>query len=129
MITSQQIYWLAGLLEGEGCFSHQAGTPRVTINMTDKDVIENIKQRFKVGYLFYRGNPEKEKHPNYKPQYSWYALGKEAIGIMLSVYTLLGKRRQEKIREILDIWRQQKQLRNIRGKSKRVDIFSFNETP
>lgn len=45
-IDQNQFFWLAGLLEGEGCFSvrqdGQRRSPKVLINMTDKDVIERV---------------------------------------------------------------------------------------
>lgn len=50
MPTMKEIYWLAGLLEGEGCFhAYRQGrkkTPnplvQVQVAMTDKDVVERI---------------------------------------------------------------------------------------
>jgi hypothetical protein len=38
-MTESDLAWLAGLLEGEGCF-HFTRTAYVVISMTDEDIIE-----------------------------------------------------------------------------------------
>src|ERR1700752_3388825 len=39
--------WLAGLFEGEGCLSiEKNGSPRCTVRMTDRDIIERVHSLF-----------------------------------------------------------------------------------
>lgn len=50
----QDVLWLAGLLEGEGCFNYrpEKNQVRVSIEMNDRDVIERVAALWgsKVGY-------------------------------------------------------------------------------
>jgi hypothetical protein len=39
----KEIAGIAGLLEGEGCFSEQKNVPRLTIAMIDLDVMERVR--------------------------------------------------------------------------------------
>lgn len=40
MIESKDLYWLSGLLEGEGCFRAQEhGQPIIVLAMSDEDVV------------------------------------------------------------------------------------------
>lgn len=45
-MTNEEAAWLAGILEGEGCFDFNNGNnhqyPRIRIEMRDKDVIERV---------------------------------------------------------------------------------------
>lgn len=47
-----EIAWMAGLLEGEGCFTAEGGQrarfryPRITLGMTDRDVVERASVLF-----------------------------------------------------------------------------------
>lgn len=47
-MRQQDILWLAGLLEGEGCFNYRADRKqaRVTVEMTDRDIIERVARLF-----------------------------------------------------------------------------------
>lgn len=39
-MTDRDLFWLAGLLEGEGCFDlHRGRYPRIRLGMTDRDVV------------------------------------------------------------------------------------------
>lgn len=53
MIPTKDIYWLAGLLEGEGCFhlDRIRGTPVPTIRvkMTDRDVVQKVAAVLRIG--------------------------------------------------------------------------------
>ena len=101
MITVKEIAWLAGILEGEGCFSN-FGTPIIQINMTDKDTIE------KIGHLFGRGLQNNINAGGYKPQYRVVISGTPAVEWMLTIYSLMSIRRKEKIREVVNKWMEQK---------------------
>lgn len=102
-----EIAWLAGILEGEGCFSprHGAkGTICVKLEMTDRDVVERAAAIFPA-------SPKVKIHTatrcgrngEWKPihRYRWY--GKEATALMKLVYWQMGTRRQGKILECLRI--------------------------
>ena len=42
MITTIEIAWVAGILEGEGTFCMNNNSPRLAIAMTDLDVVEKF---------------------------------------------------------------------------------------
>ena len=41
-MDSKDLYWLAGLLEGEGCFSshRKSGYPSIVLQSSDKDIVK-----------------------------------------------------------------------------------------
>jgi protein-arginine kinase len=94
----KDIAWLAGIIEGEAHFRFQ-GTPKLQLRMADRDVIERAAKLLDrpVSICF----PERK---GYKTQYSVNICGTAAIEWMLTVYSLMGDRRKEKIREIVKLW-------------------------
>lgn len=106
MITIRDLAWIAGLLEGEGCFHLQNKLyPLIVLQMTDEDVV--VKAADMMQAKIYRsGN-------------LWVSrvTGVHAIGWMMTLYTLLGKRRRERVTEIIKIWYEHKYVntpRNVR---------------
>ena len=101
MITTNEIYWLAGLIEGEGCFSWQKkGGLFIYLGMTDLDVLEYAS------LLFDRKVYTIRRHPPRKPLGVVRIAGSRAAGWMMTLYPLLGARRRARIRELLTQWRQ-----------------------
>lgn len=94
----KDLYWLAGLLEGEGSFQKPAPCepkyPRITLQMTDADVVQ------RVATLFGRNRicSFKSKRANHKDSYSILVKGKRAVQIMGDLYPLMGERRKQQIR-------------------------------
>ena len=108
------IQWLAGLLEGEGCFtSARVGsvgrhtTPLVSLCMTDKDVIEQA-----VTMMERIGKREFCRHtrrlPSGKRAYQVQTTGLPAAKIMVYVLPLMGHRRRRRIRHVLAQWKPRK---------------------
>ena len=94
-------YWLTGLLEGEGSFMH--GPPsapsqaKISIEMTDRDVVERVAQLFGVGYL----HRPKRAATQHKQTYATCVRGRPAIILMKQLLPHMGSRRQARIREVL----------------------------
>lgn len=92
------LYWLAGLLEGEGCFCYYA-SPGITLGMTDKDVVEHVADLFcrHVRGPYKYGNQRKDVY------YTeiWAA---DAIALMKELLPFMGSRRSKKIDEIVAKW-------------------------
>lgn len=99
----RDIIWLAGLLEGEGCFSLNEKTPTITLCMTDKDIVEKVAKIFKRQMTV---DLREKRSGGNKNAYITRICAADAVGWMLTLYSLLGIRRQSKIREILDEWKQ-----------------------
>src|SRR5438876_5445144 len=100
MTTIKDIIWLAGLLEGEGCFDF-IRCPRITINMTDLDIIERVRKIYKTNNkitIIGRGH--------YKTAYYLNISGDLSIQWMMTIYVLMGIRRQAQIREVIIKWKE-----------------------
>mgnify|MGYP004417317377 CR=1 FL=1 len=94
--TVKEIAWLAGLLEGEGCFSF-SGKPRIQLIMTDRDTVEWAATLMNVRCT----GPYARKQPNRLVVYQTIACGRRAAGWMMTVLPLLGSRRAKKVVEVL----------------------------
>lgn len=106
-ITDCEITWLAGLFEGEACFrnpvSGRSGhrVPRITIKMTDQDVIQRVATLCKATGKIHIHTPKKATH---KKMYCLTILGIRAVKIMELILPYMCERRSEKIKSILSDW-------------------------
>lgn len=98
MIATIDIAWLAGLLEGEGSFTWSY-TPQIQLQMTDRDIVERAAKLLGVGLR----NPWMRKD-GYQTVWSCVPCGSTAISWMMTLFPLMGERRQAKIRELLTRW-------------------------
>lgn len=104
-ITPMQLVWLAGLLEGEGCFSlqHYRGgkrtskhyaLPSIELGMNDRDVV------LRAGLLL-GGNQKKPRkrvqRPPHKPAFVWRVNGSRAVHVMKRLLPHMGSRRSKRI--------------------------------
>ena len=105
----KDIYWLAGFLEGEGCFSFRRGSPVVSWSGTDRDVILKACKLTGAKLTGPRSNGGWGK----KPIYVGVRAGKYAAALMMSLYVLMGERRKEKILEALHAWKIKPQWRRV----------------
>jgi hypothetical protein len=102
MITSIEIAWVAGLLEGEGNFSLQStGSPRIKVGMTDLDTIEKFRRITKTTDKKITVT-SKDGH---KTKYDTAIFGNLAIQWMMTVYSWMGIRRKEKIKDVIEKWK------------------------
>jgi hypothetical protein len=110
MIRPVDVAWVAGLLEGEGCFALlKTNTAKINLNMTDRDVVERFAAL--VGVKVRAVKPEKS---HYKIQYRAEVTGsKKAIGWMMTILPLMGARRGAKIKEVIAAWKLTKRRRLV----------------
>ncbi|QGH78304.1 HNH endonuclease [Streptomyces phage Tribute] len=105
-MKSNDLAWLAGLLEGEGSFmtikSHVKGKvylyPKIVVTMTDLDVIQRAATL--LGNAVYNVPLQKNGVSKLK-QYQAQISGAKAADLMKELLPHMGRRRSEKIREIL----------------------------
>ena len=104
-MTSLDVAWLAGLLEGEGTFfrPRRYGTLRVVLGMTDRDIVERAASL--VGRPSVYEAKRKNKKPHHKTQYWWMLTGHSAAAVMMTIYSFMGERRRTKIQQLLEEWR------------------------
>lgn len=103
-LSDTEVAWLAGLLEGEGCFLIERSRSargrdkvRLALRMTDKDVIERaacLMQREVI-------EVEVSKNPLHKDTFRVRLNGVAALEVMRLVRPHMGQRRGAKIDEIL----------------------------
>ena len=110
MADLRNVRWLAGLLEGEGCFisQHHRNGPGPTrymqaaiqLVMTDGDVVERAASV--LGARFF-----KTKHitKGGKSTYRTVVHGPRAVGWMMMLWPLMGIRRRGKITSIINLWK------------------------
>lgn len=93
-MTKEEIAWLAGLLEGEGYF-HLRHTPKISLAMTDEDVIAKVAKLFRKKYIKIRKDV-----PNRKDVFRTEVFGMQALWLMKLIKPYMGSRRSAKIEEI-----------------------------
>lgn len=98
------IYWMAGLLEGEGCFGIKSRNklPIITYVTTDFDSALRVCDFFRSSMPLVR---KYKTSPTSKQVYSVSIHGRRAVGWMLTIYPIMGTRRKVKIRELIRDWR------------------------
>ena|ERR1041385_5442118 len=103
--AKDKIIYLAALLEGEGCFVMSRNSPRIHYNSTDEDVVKNVAEMFHVPYRLMGGKTRIRHKEDWKPCYNVTINGQKAIELMMSILPLMGKRRQDKIMEVITRWK------------------------
>lgn len=99
--SETDIAWLAGLLEGEGCFSTPAHRgPFVTVKMTDRDIIDRVAVLWG-GVSVFKYGSKKEQH---KDGYECTLVDKTLLyKFCLAILPYMGIRRKKKIEGIIAI--------------------------
>lgn len=106
-LTDVETAWLAGLLEGEGCF-YVNGERRpgrrpsigVQVKMTDEDVV--VKAHKLMGSPSVRRHVDNRKEQN-NDTYVTRVYGAKAEAVMRAVLPHMGTRRSQKITELLSM--------------------------
>lgn len=94
--------WLAGLLEGEGCFDWNGSSnryPRIRVEMRDEDVVQRVKALCGGGGAVRRVERRQGHHTTFRFQ----LCDRERLKIVLTaILPYMGNRRSEKIQELLE---------------------------
>ncbi len=94
-VKTKDIIWLAGLLEGEGWFLLERKVyPVLGVAMTDEDIVVKVSAIWKGSKVYH-----------YKNFWRTQITGFYAIQWMMTLYTLLGKRRREKVSKVIKVWK------------------------
>lgn len=111
MLNTNDLHWLAGLIEGEGCFQATRGVAKVQLHMTDRDVVVRarnvmgIKSKIHTRPGLKQWRPDLGRHSEHKTSHTIVASGFIGAGWMMTLYPLMGERRQAAIRAALSAWR------------------------
>ncbi len=114
--TVRDLAWLAGFLEGEACFhlslrTNQDARPKIVIRlaMTDEDV---VYRAWRIAGVGKEPRPRRASAPGGKAVTHWDVSAQDEVAsLMMTLYPLMGARRQQKFRECLLVWRQTVVLR------------------
>ena len=92
-MKTEDIAWLAGLLEGEGTFRFYGATPGVRVAMTDKDIIERAAKLMggNIGYEF----------GTKKLVWTTGIYGNQALSLLEQILPYMGQRRTAKIKDVM----------------------------
>lgn len=90
-----QTAWLAGLIEGEGCFTFSR-TPICRVQMTDEDIVARIAALF--GSAYQSAPPRGTQR---KTVFSTSIHGARALALMESIRPFMGKRRTERMGQVI----------------------------
>ena len=93
-MDDKTIAWLAGLLEGEGCFRFSR-TPHIILQMTDEDIIRRVAGLWN---KHYRANLART--PNRKRVFTVEVFATDALAVMGQIFPYMGERRKAKIAEV-----------------------------
>jgi len=101
----KDLYWVAGLIEGEGCFFlYESGNSclRFSMSLTEKAVLEHAQKIIGLGTI--RGPYHNKKRT--KPFWVWgISRDRDVAALMMTLYPLMWDNRQETIDDLLEIWR------------------------
>lgn len=99
IITDKEIIaWIAGLLEGEGCFYFTASSPVIQLSMTDRDIVVRAAKILGGSGLV---RTESRRKLGHKDIYTFRVFGKSAVDWMLVIRPLMGVRRSKDIYDII----------------------------
>jgi hypothetical protein len=98
---NDELFWLAGLLEGEGSFlagsPSAPNMPQVAVQMTDEDVIEKVATMWEVSY-----HKTKRAKSHHKQAFTTRVRGKKAVELMVRLRPHMSARRQSQIQRALE---------------------------
>lgn len=99
-MTTADLHWLAGVLEGEGCFGgYWRGPyfqPMISLQMTDRDVVDRAAD------LLGCARPQRSCDARgRKPMWRCGVQNRRAVNWMADLHALMGVRRQSKIGAVL----------------------------
>ena len=108
-----ELYWAAGFMEGEGCFSlrDRQAEAKGTASLSCKASQVNPEPLYRLKELFggpvygpYKGTPSM-KVRNRQPFYEWSVSGRQAAQVFMTLYPLMSDVRKKQIRRGMVVWK------------------------
>lgn len=109
------LYWLAGLLEGEGSFMAPSpsspNSPKISLNMCDEDIVIKVAELF--GVKYHPHCHARAKRNGWTPSYRVQLGSSRAVALMRELRPLMGIRRKQQIDRALSGYRLPNPARRI----------------
>lgn len=102
MLTTKDIAWAAGFLEGEGSFTNHGTTIRVSAGQVQREPLERLQKMFG-GKIALR--KRKQGGGRWADIHFWYLYGVNAAGLTMTLLCLLSPRRFQQAIAALDKWK------------------------
>lgn len=86
-MTEAQVAWVAGIIEGEGCFvfnnmnGKAIASVRISVGMTDKDVIDELLNITGIGNIRFK----KKQKEHWKDSWTWFVQKQEEQMALINV--------------------------------------------
>lgn len=109
-VSTHELYWAAGFLEGEGCFTMQGRaktTPLVTASQVELEPLDRLVDLF--GGRIYEQENNKVKGNLFN---HWYLGSSVSVQVMMTLYTLMSEKRKKQIEEVLETWKRSKSIKS-----------------
>ena len=123
MLIKEDLYWLAGLLEGEGSFTKPPPSKKnkiaIHLEMTDRDIVEKAARIMSASVYC------PKRREKYKQSYRFNLSHAKAFYWMTLLFPLMGSRRQQRIKECLEEYNPIKYDYNLPSKE---ELIKLNET-
>lgn len=97
MLSTFDIHWAAGFIDGEGHFGKKGRTIGVTAAQKDEWHVRKLEDLFG-GRVYQFTN----KHGIY---WRWDMYGSSAAALMMTLFSLMSPRRQERIADCISFWK------------------------
>jgi len=119
-----QTAWLAGILEGEGCFTVDSrNRVRINCNMTDFDVIRKIKEITGCGTI------HEDEFEDKKNRLVWRVSNvKQAHSICKQILPFMHQRRSKRIKKMIKTCERAKENSNTLSEDEVIQIFLDDRT-
>lgn len=99
ILSHEDLIWLAGLIEGEGCLDlHRGKYPRIRVGMTDRDVVGRVASLLGTSIRMTLSTS------GHRATFHAEISGRRAASIMRELLPYMGARRSAKIGHILGLY-------------------------
>ena len=102
-MTSIDIAWAAGFIEGEGCFQSRGPAAQIVVTQVQLEPLLRLQRIF--GGHITRYDHVPSRTGNWNPFHRWHVSNIHARSIMMTVFVLMSPKRRTQIHKALAPWR------------------------
>mgnify|MGYP001613215682 CR=1 FL=1 len=111
MIDVNSLWWVAGFLEGEGCFMPPPKSACISAVQVQKEPLERLSSVLGGTVLIVKRT---HKNPKHQDAWRWHLIGVHAVAAGMTLYSLMSPKRKTAIRAMIAAWREQKIYQRLR---------------